>query len=296
MEKKSSQLLKEIYNKLDNFLLSKIKKGKFPLKNYYGEIFFAGAIKNNKIKKEILSYYKKRDKSDIDFHWEFNNYLLQQLGVSEEEYNYLYFNRPFYKKVTNWMFMRSLVYLRSKKTLKILQGHLIILLAIFLNQRKGILYDNRIYKRKEYSVQYHAFATLMLGEIFLETKNKFYKKRFESAIIQLKKMSKTIKKFSVGRGKGQIFGYAAAIYALSLGKKYLSINSKKEILILLKELKKYQRKDGFIPLCLTKEELGFKDEDYEKRGNKIKGWESYNRFYDYEAFLYYYLRKTLKIF
>lgn len=289
------ETISNITNKLEKFLSSKLKNGKFPLDNYYGELFFAGVIDIKKIKKEILNYYKKRNKSDIDFHWEFNNYILQQLDVLEKEYNYLYFNRPFYKKVTNWMLIRSLIYLRSKKISKILQGHLIILLTIIFNQRKGILYDNRIYKRKEYSVQYHAFATLILGEIFLETRNKFYKKRFEKAILQLKRISKTIKNFSVGRGKRQIFGYASAIYALSLGKNFLSINSDKEILVLLKELKKYQRKDGFIPLHLAKEELKFRDEDYRKLGVKIKGWESYNRFYDYESFLYYYLRKSISI-
>jgi hypothetical protein len=108
-------------------------------------------------------------------------------------------------------------------------------------------------------------------------------------------MSKTIKNFSVGRGKRQIFGYASAIYALTLGEKFLLINSEKEILILLKELKKYQRKDGFIPLCLTKEEQNFGDKDYIKNKTKIKGWESYNRFYDYEAFLLYYLKKSILI-
>jgi hypothetical protein len=288
---------KKLITNLGKFLESKIKKGKFPLENNYGEIFFLGGINNKKIKKEILETYLKKNKNYLDFHWEFNNYILQKEKVNEEQFQIYHFNQPFIKKVTNWIFLRGLIYLRSTDYWKKLKGNFMIVITLLINQKNGFLTDNRLYRKKEYSNQYHAFATALLGEIFLETNKKFYKKRFYDALIKLKKICKNAKTFNNGgRGSKQIFGYAAAIYGLTLGQKILRIGSKKEIDIMINELKKFQRKDGSLPLCLTKKEFHLIEKNYFKRKNKIDGWESYNRYYDYLGFAYYFLDKSLKNF
>lgn len=295
MKKRKKKDLDIFIKNLETFLSSKLKNGLFPLENYYGEIFFAGATQDKIIKEDILRSYLQRDKTNIDFHWEFNNYILQQLKLNDKIFKTYYFNRPFYKKVTNWIFLRSLIFLKSKNQILKLKGHLLILLTLLINQRNGILYDNRLYKNKEFSHQYHAFATVVLCEIFIETGNQFYKKRLESAIRELKKMCISIKHFNDrGRGSKQIFGYSSAIYALTLGKHLFGIDSEKEINLLTKEFLKYQRKDGSIPLCLDKKEFEFTEKDYKNKINKINGWESYNRYYDYVSFSYYFLKKSLK--
>jgi len=296
MNKTNHNKLTKLTRDLDLFLKTKITNGHFPLDNYYGEIFFAGATENKKIRENILNAYLKKNKADIDFHWEFNNYILQQLNLDYKKFNIYYFNRPFYKKATNWIFLRALILIKKNSFVPKIWGHLLATFTILINQRKGILYDNRLYKKKEISHQYHAFATVVLAEIFIETKRTSYKRKLIKAIKKLKEMCKNIKTFNNGgRGSRQIFGYSSAIYALQLGKTLFGIDSDKEILLLINELIKFQKKDGSIPLCLTKEEFIYTEKDYKKLKTDIIGWESYNRYYDYLGFSYYFFKKTLSL-
>lgn len=158
-----------------------------------------------------------------------------------------------------------------------------------------MIYDNRIYRSKKLSYQYHAFATSLLGEIYLETKKKFYLKRFSQAINFLKEITSKPSKFNKKglRGYKQIAGYAAAIHALTLGHIILKDEEcLKNAKTLFNHLKKFQRKDGSFPLVLTKEEYNLKKY---KDGEILPYWESYNRLYDYLGFLALYLSKTVKL-
>jgi hypothetical protein len=300
--KKIKKEINAINQNLLNFLNKQIGPTGFPLENYYGETHAAAAfsISERHIGKIplLVEAYDKKEKSSINTHSEFNNYALQQVNPNHykrihEIYIPLKFNNFFYRKVTNWMLLRALIYLKANKKMK---GHFITKTTLFFQQDKeGILYDNRIYHKKELAYQYHAFATCLLGEIAQITKNKFYLKRFLRALNYLLKVTSSIKIFEKKnlRGSKQIFGYSSAICALAIGYKLTkNKNCLRNIEILLIYLKKFQRKNGSLPLALTKKEFEIK-----RYTNNTKPlfWESYNRYYDYLGFTAFYLAKTLEL-
>jgi hypothetical protein len=303
--KKIKKEINAINQNLLDFLYKQIKdKGSFPLKSYYGETHTAAAFsianKYSDLIPLIINSYLDKDKRGIDVSWEFNHSALQHIKkqhykeISSALYP-LYFNMPFYRKVTNWMLLRALIYFRSIKKFDHLKANLIVWLVLLLQQRKGILFDNRIYRKKEKSHQYHAFATSLLGEIYLLTKNKFYLERFNQAFIYLKKITKNPKSFNiVGRGSKQIFGYVSAIHSLILGGFiFKDSGALDHALALANHLKKFQRKNGSFPLVLAKSEFNLSISKY-KDNLKLKNWESYNTYYDYLGFTALYLEKTKK--
>jgi len=301
--KKVIQVIQSMNKELLKFLYFQIKSGKFPLKNYYGEAYTAAAFslakKNLELIPKIINKYQAKNKKGIDVSWEFNNLALQH--VNKKYYKKidsiiypLYFNMPFYRKVTNWMLLRSLVYLNSNKKLNFFKGLFISFFVLLFQQRKGTLYDNRLYRKKEYSEQYHSFATLLLGEIAFKTKSVFIFRRYKQALYKLVEIIKNLEGFnSSGRGANQIFGPTSAIYALIFGGIKLNDFSLIDLALkLIKSLKKFQRKDGSFPLVLSKKEFKIPYKNY-KNNFSFEGWESYNAYFDYMGFSAFYLQKTI---
>lgn len=297
-------LIKSINHNLMNFLAKKSSKKGFPLINNYGETSTAAAfsILNKHTEKipELIFSYRSKEKIHIDTHWEFNNAALQQVnpkfypGVKEAHLP-LYYNMPFYRKVTNWMLLRSLAYLRDKNLTNNLRGHFIVLLNLVFQQGKGILYDERFARKRKISHQYQAFATSLLAEIYNENKNLFYRRRLKLAMKVLKRMTNSVEFFKQRglRGYNQIFGYSSGIHALIMGSIIFNDSLCLDRAIMLaKHLKKYQRKDGSLPLVLSEKE--FKLKKYEE-GKLYPDWESYNTLYDYLGFTSLYLAKSEKL-
>lgn len=307
VKEKLKEIEKEVVSLNDPllfFLSKQATNDGFPLENNYGETHAIAAFsllnKHLESIPPLVEGYMKKEKTHIDTHWEFNNAALQQVNKKhypkiKETYYPLYYNMFFFRKVTNWMLLRNIAYLRDENVYSKLKGNMITILVLLFQQWKGKLYDERFTRPRNKSHQYQAFATSLLGEIALETKNPFYMYRFKEASRYLRSISKDPEKFNdfgSGRGARQIFGYSSAIHALVLyGMLEGDIQCLDQALELVKYFKTFQRKDGSLPLVLTKEELNIKK--YEEK--LYPHWESYNRLYDYLGFSALYLAKTQRL-
>lgn len=295
----------EIARGIADFLAKNQTKKGFPLKNYYGETYsiLVWSFFNKKYKKninEMFKIYRERDKNSKYYLWEFNNYALQEYFMrikDKRALRFIYnikFSQPFIKKVTNLILLRSLVRLRSNKKFDRILGLLQALFVILYAQsKKGQFFDNRVYKSRQISYQYHSFSSALVGEIYLITRRKFFKKRFLRAInFIVPKIKKNGRAIYKGRGKEQIFGYGSLIFSLNLAykltnnKKYYKLGKK-----VFNYLLKFRRKDGSFPLVLNKKEQEFTIKDYKKK-RKIQGWYSYNNLFDYLPFLGYYIIRS----
>jgi hypothetical protein len=195
------------------------------------------------------------------------------------------FELPFFRKVSNWVLLRSLVQFKTINPRKILMAKIQMKLILSFNIVDGFITDNTLrsfYKRRQsISDQYHAFATMLIGEIYLETKKEKHKELFLTFLQKLRnKIKDNGEAINYGRGKKQIFGYASIIYALVLAFTFTNdttylFDAQK----VLQYVQMFQKKDGSIPLVLT-------------NNDPTPYWFSYNNFFDYEAFLYFYLLKT----
>lgn len=292
MSTKSSILitLETLIPEIEKLLTSKIVDGKFVERSFYGESHLAAALqllgKKESLQKEIHTTYFLHSIANDD-HPEFNAYAWQIYGLNKKQISKISFKTIFFRKVSNWVLLRSLVRIRSgnifSKYIGILQTYLIL----FLNRSQGYITDNTLRmwhtRKSAQSSQYHAFATLLVGEIALELNNKFLQSQFLQLLQVLVDDKKDGNPIWLGRGKYQLFGYSNYIYALTLAY-YLTNNSKYLTAIqqTLNYILKYQEKNGSVPLLLTKN----KDPQL---------LYSYNNFFDYESFFLLSLVRAHKI-
>lgn len=290
---------KEMINRLTKPLLLYLKdnldNGGYASRTFYGELYTALAmVKHDKeyFKTEInniLTYYfEKVDKTDSQFHWEFNNYAILELAkdIDLTKYHQEIYPLKFKgTKSSNWVFLRALCRVSSKENLN--QGHYeaIKTLMIFQNQSgfiKDSPYDN--------SFQYHCFMTFLLLELYKESGKKIYLDRFLRALSFIEKFILGNGFFHyIGRGQKQIFGVGPLLYSLEEGYKITgNLKYKNKQKLVFELLEKYQRKDGSFPLVLRGGEIGFPSVVDVNDVNYL-GWYGYNNYFDYLPFLAYFL-------
>lgn len=289
--------IKTVNESLVDYLISKLNNGQYDTRTYYGELFTALAMAkidvdkySEHIEKILDHYFNNEDKTDDQFHWEFNNYALIELERTMDLSKYVEQYKPLKFKGTqssNWIMLRGLtrILARENKTYGVFE----LKKTIILMQKKNGLIMDSIYDK---SFQYHCFMAYLILEAYNETKDTFYKKSFLKALNFIEKFILRNGDFSyIGRGQKQIFGVGPLLYILQEG--YKITNDQKYLFkldLVYKMLLSYRRDDGSFPLLLRKGEVGY-PKVIDVNDSRFLGWYSYNNYFDYLPFLAYFLTK-----
>lgn len=272
-------------------------------RSFYGETFAALALskfEDNISKAAAIRYlelYRDKDKSDPEFHWEFNNYALQHMDeyIVEQYLGKHYdIDRFKYTDCTNWVLLRNLCQLRNGKEKSICKSEVDSKL-MQMTTEYGLIKDNPDVE----SFQYHIFSAILLYEFYQEVPDQKYEASFLKAI-------EFIEKFIlpngcgiyIGRGQEQIFGYGALLYGLSVA---YALTKENKHLYYLSCVSEYVTQFLYadnrnVPLPLT---LNHCEKDSELwlsvDDNRHPGWYSYNNYCDYIAFFEYYALQAKEV-
>lgn len=272
-----------------------LEDGSFPARSFYGETFcvllwsyWPERYKDN-ITKALLRYWTN-DKTDPEFHWEFNNFaLLKYYDRNRDERVRPYITQLKFKgtPVTNWTLLRAVCRFMAKN--KKLQGWAEILNKVLKFQKRGFILDN--YGVKSFS--YHCFSAALLAEIHELTRNCWIRRRFLKAVEFISSfIMPSGDTLYIGRGQQQVFGYGCLIFILAYS---FALTRRKEYIYQLHKIfnfvSTFQRKDGSSPLVLRNDEKGF-PEVIDTRDPNYCGWYAYNNFFDYLPFFAYWLVRT----
>lgn len=271
----------------------------FKWRSYYAESFSLNLLSmsgllEKKCKEKLLIRYERMDKTDPEFHWEFNNYALLCYVRTTNDLSVGKYLTPLHFKntpCTNWTLLRSNARLLAgaetdraiKEAKRKIRGYQL---------RSGLILDDPGVR----SFQYHCFSLAMIAEIYGETGDTYFLDSFVRGLNFIRQfVLSNGDTLYVGRGQEQSFGYAALIYALSLGMKYLedkSINA--DLRVVSEFVLSFQRKDGSFPLVMNDAAPKTVHEEISRNRN-LPGWYPYNNYYDYLAFMGYFLAKSLVV-
>jgi hypothetical protein len=287
--------MKNRIQKISTFLNEKIislcnSKEFEKYRSFYGECFaLSSLVKSNKLNEDTKSYliseYRKKDKSDSEFHHEFNNYaILTDEALSSE------FKEDFYPIVfkntpcTNWTLLRERVKLQLDSNYELAEAKE----KIYLYQlESGLILDDPGVK----SFQYHCFSMVMIGEMYLITRDEELKSSFIKGIqFIVPFISPTGETLFVGRGQNQSFGYSALLYLLVLAQNILDSSFQDEIELILVLLEEQVDKFNDLPLMLNQPLENPYLVDMED--SKFYGWYPYNNYADYFCFSSYFITKA----
>ncbi len=290
----------EVSKRIAKYLANKqTNRGSFPARSFYGETFaiFLWSCFGRDFSRNIekaMSYYEGKDKSDPQFHWEFNNYALCHYYNNTGDtraFTLLKNSRFRGTKVTNWILLRAVTRLYRRRVFDNIKASLEINNSLS-RQKEGFFFDED-YAR---SFQYHCFSTALIGELFELTDNKKYKYKFLSGVDFISNfIMPNGDTLYIGRGQEQILGYGALIFILEFahkitGNKLYKKNAGKVFSYLLK----FQRTDGSFPLVLREGEIGYPNK-IDTEDTRFLGWYAYNNFFDYLPFLGAYLMRAHKV-
>lgn len=291
----SADLEARCYEVLD-YLSNKLKNGHYSGRSFYGETYTALAMASfdyEKYKKkidEILEYYKKLDKTEDNFHWEFNNYAILKLRNKHPEVNSSIEVPLTYRgvKCTNWTLLRCVC--------KLMEGR-----DISEEDPKGILrimqQDNGLVLDEPHvaSFQYHCFIVSLVYELYSYTNDQYYLSCFKKGVDYIENFTlRNGDTLLIGRGQEQIFGYGALIHIYCVAYKVSQdVKYKDKLIRVLKYIFSYWNSDTILPLVLNKYEK--QSEETLKVSDKCHlGWYSYNNYFDYLPFFAYYLCEVAK--
>ena len=206
-----------------------LEKNGIKLRQFYGATYtlalFHGAEDYYALRKILLKQYSGMDKSNPEFHWEFNNYALQEIsianasaGIDDVEVDELLLPLQFKgTPCTNWTLLRCLVKLRNgdmspiiacKEKLHAMQGV------------NGLIMDDKGVK----SFQYHCFSTALVYEIYESTKDAYFLNVFKNAVVFIRNfILPSGETLIIGRGQNQSFGYGSLVFVLCKYLQYLSL-------------------------------------------------------------------------
>lgn len=282
-----------------DYLTTQWNGNEFSKRSFYGETFFALtlALLNQEPTKqqELLLAYEQKDWSNLLPHDEFNLFALSRIreisGKKQLAHKGIHCRTLFLRKVSNWIFLRSLLRLREGTLIQRFIAKAQISIVYTVNNYNEYITDNTLrmfYTRKNsISSQYHAFATLLLGLIAKQTDNKRYHKKFARAINTIEKeiLEHNGNTNTIGRGKKQLFGYAASAYALILANHLFNQPRFLEYsYVILKHIHTFQKENGSLPLVLTN--------DKEEAKTLLH---SYNNIFDYLPFSLWCLAESKKL-
>lgn len=287
---------KDIANFLNNYLTGKYS---FECRSFYGEAFSLALLNRTKLldentKNKLISSYDKLNKSDSQFHWEFNNYaLLDYYQNSNDESIKKYLEPLNFKNtpVTNWTLLRSIVRLMANIDKKLAIQEAKEKIEKF-QLRSGLILD----AKNDKSFQYHCFSMAMIGGIYEHTQDDYFKTSFLKGVEFIRNFillnGETL---YIGRGQNQSFGYGALIYILSLAYKMIEDKT------LLGDIEKvttfllqHQRENGSFPLVMNGVEktipkvIDMQDEEF-------VGWYPYNNYFDYLLFMGFFIAKAEEV-
>ncbi len=290
--------IESIIDKSSNYLLSIIKSGDFKkFRSFYGDSFCLSLLKREykltaEVKTALLNRYNSLDKSDPEFHFEFNNYALIDSFCEDDEIRNEIFPLKFKNTpCTNWTLLRNCTKLMIDKNDE--KAFLEVKNKIKYTQKKsGFILDDPGVK----SFQYHCFSAAMIGDIYKSTKDDYFLKSFDKAVSFIRHfILQNGKALHIGRGQEQTFGYGALVYILALSYEFHRDNScLADIKKILGLLESEQRSDGSLPLVIGSQEphpaylVSMNDEKY-------SGWYPYNNFFDYLPFMTFFLSKSKEI-
>lgn len=286
-----------ISNSISNFIGTWLEdKPGFECRTYYGETYtlalmqMLGVLKPE-IKEKIINSYEEFDKTDSQFHWEFNNYaLLQYYSSSGDEDILKYFYPLKFKHTpcTNWTLLRSNARLIAKKDEELALKEVRDKINKF-QLSSGMILDEKNVK----SFQYHCFSMAMIAEIYETTDKEEFKDSFLLGVSFIRNfILSTGDTIYIGRGQRQSFGYGALTYILALAYKYTRDASiLGDLSRVVEFLKIHQNSDGSFPLVLNGNQqeipttVDIKDPDY-------AGWYPYNNYFDYLPFMGFFIAKA----
>ncbi len=270
---------------LSDWLKKEFGQHGFSSRTFYGEAYAAtlwSYLGESALSTKALAAMeeKKREYQEVKDHNEFilyAHYLIN--GAIQENIPLL---RAIRQKPTNWILLRLLLRIITASGVRRNALIFIAVLVVRINRLKGgLLLDRRLGRmilkdrREAYrSDQYHAFMLVMLADLWNVTKKNFFKKVFfDGLFFVMESYKKNGEVIAVGRGKKQLFGYAALIYAFSVGYAYSSDERYLRMLDhILAFIEAHHRADGMpLPLVLVD-------------GEEKQYWESYNNYYDYAPF------------
>lgn len=271
----------------------------FASRSFYGETFslnllYLNNMLDEKSKMILITNFENIDKTNPEYHWEFNNYaLLNYLNISKDKTIKKYLNPLKFKNtsVTNWTLLRSITRLIANKDKDLAIKEAKEKIEKF-QLKSGLILD----KKDDKSFQYHCFSVAMIAEIYEESKDNYFKNSFLKGVefIRVFILSNG-ESLYIGRGQNQSFGYGALIYILSLAYKY---TNDKTILgdldKVYKFLIQFQNEDGSFPLVMNGIEKGIPEIVNIKDAN-YAGWYPYNNYFDYLPFMGYFIAKAVKV-
>ncbi|WP_312518532.1 hypothetical protein [Anaerospora sp.] len=272
------------------------EKSGFECRSFYGETYTLAlmqllGILEPGVKHKILNAYNKIDKTDSQFHWEFNNYaLLQYYRLSHDQevlpliYPLQFKNTP----CTNWTLLRSAARLCGGENKELAAKEAREKIAKF-QLGSGQILD----EKKVKSFQYHCFSTAMIAEIYEQTGEKDFYDSFMLGVkfIRVFILSNGEANY-IGRGQKQSFGYGALVYILALAYKYTNDHAiLGDLHKVVGYLKKHQDSNGSFPLVLN----GIKQQIppvVDMTDPSYCGWYPYNNYFDYLPFMGFFIAKA----
>lgn len=275
-------------------------------RNFYGESFALAFLSmrnelNESVRDELLSLYERKDFDHSEFHWEFNNYAFSHFELLTES-SYTKWRAPLRFKntpCTNWTALRANVKTRLSTEDETEAREELIDLIEKRQLSNGLIQDDPGVK----SFQYHCFSTVMLGELYLQTKDpRFYSLWKDAAEFIIPMILPNGDGNYIGRGQLQSFGYAALVYLLAQygvwEKSVTSLVLLDDVLSLIsKSFVRYDDRDtlsglDFLPLTLNGRE-GVPPTLHSMNDDAYLGWYPYNNYFDYFPFTGFFIQKTI---
>jgi len=271
----------------------------FRLRTFYAETFSLSLLhKHNRLTPEIRQIlrneYNIKNKNDPEFHFEFNNYALTDYLKRSNDLEFHQFLFPLKFKntpCTNWTLLRSVVRILNGVEIDLALNEAQKKIQIF-QMKNGLILDDAQVK----SFQYHCFSAAMIYEIFLKTKDLFFKKAFLKSTHFIRHfIMPNGDTLYIGRGQEQSFGMGVLIYILALDYKETNDSSVLgDLQKVISFLEANKKANGTFPLVFNGIEPEI-PENYNPMDERFYGWYPYNNYFDYLSFLGLFLSKSFDI-
>lgn len=293
--------LESLSNKIEGKLRSVIEEySGFPNRTFYASTFALAFLSktyrgvDGEIKDCLVKSYDDLDKKDPEFHWEFNNYALSDYCKTTGDQSVRSIFNPLRFKgtpCTNWTLLRLNVQFFSGGYKDLT---LIMIKRKLRNMQRGsgLIRDDVGVN----SFQYHCFSAAMLGEVALNCGDRELLQRFDNSVKFISKfILRNGEALYVGRGQNQAFGYGALVYilALSLSRRG-NFSALRNLASVIRFVKTCSDNEREIPLVFGQKPVG-QLEDVDCLDQDFCGWYPYNNYYDYLAFLGYFIIKAKSI-
>lgn len=290
------QLATSIATFIKHWLLN---KNSFECRSFYSETFSLALLQRTSLldtatKEKLLKNYGEIDKTDVQFHWEFNNYALLDYLFNTNDNLVKKFLEPLTFKntpCTNWTLLRSAVRFKVGVDKSLATKEAKTKIERY-QLDSGLILDGPGVK----SFQYHCFSLAMIGEIYESTGDEYFKESFLNGIKFMRYfILSNGEALYIGRGQNQSFGYGALIYILALAYKYTNDKTNLgDLELIINFLKNYRRGSGNFPLVMNGLEKSI-PQVVDMQNPEFAGWYPYNNYFDYLSFMGFFIAKAYEV-